>query len=104
MTTERPDTQAVEKPNRWIGPLILFLVILVPIVILILSNTETTAVAWAGFEWEGPRWVVLAATFVAGAVGGKVLGWVWRAWRRRRRRLAQEADVLRRHAVDDTED
>ena len=103
MTTDRTDTQAVEKPNRWIGPLVLLAVILTPIVILIVSNPDTTAIAWAQFEWEAPRWLVLSATFVAGAIGGKALGWVWRTWRRRRRRVAHEADVLRRHGVDDGE-
>jgi uncharacterized integral membrane protein len=101
MTTDRNDTQAVEKPNRWIGPLLLLVVILTPIVILIVSNPDTTSLAWAQFEWEAPQWLVLSATFVAGMIGGKVLGWVGRAWRRRRRRLAQESEVLRRHAVDD---
>ena len=105
MTNDRPDTtQTPEKPNRWLGPLILFILIVTPIVILIASNTETTAIAWAGFEWEGPRWVVLSATFVAGAIGGKVLGWVWRSWRRRVRRREQEAELARRRALEAGDD
>jgi uncharacterized integral membrane protein len=74
--------------------------ILTPIVILIVSNPDTATIAWAQFEWEAPRWLVLTATFVAGMIGGKLIGGVWRAWRRRRRRLAQEAEVLRRHDAD----
>lgn len=105
MTTDRPEpTQSPDKPNRWIGPLILLLVIITPIVILIVSNTDTTAIAWAGFEWEAPRWLVLAATFVAGAIGGKVLGWVWRSWRRRVRRREQDAELARRRALEDSGD
>jgi uncharacterized integral membrane protein len=105
MTNDRPDTtQIPEPPNRWIGPLILLVVIVTPIAILIVSNTETTAIAWAGLEWEGPRWLVLAATFVAGAVGGKVLGWLWRSWRRRIRRREQEAELARRRALEENQD
>jgi len=105
MTNDRPDTApATEKPNRWIGPLILAFAILIPIAILIASNTDTTAVAWAGFEWEAPRWLVLAVTFVAGAVGGKVLGWLWRSWRKRRRRREQDAELARRRALEATDD
>jgi hypothetical protein len=44
---------------------------------------------------------VLSATFAAGLVGGKVLGWLWRSWRRRRRRMAGERDVLRKHSVEE---
>ena len=105
MTNDRPDATPIpEKPSRWIGPLILAVLILTPIAILVVSNTDTTAVAWAGFEWEAPRWLVLAATFVAGAIGGKVLGWLWRSWRKRRRRREQEAEIARRRALEDTED
>lgn len=103
MTNDRQDTQVVEKPNRWIGPLILLVVVLAPIVVLIVSNTETSTIEWAQYEWDGPRWLVLTITFVAGIIGGKLFGWVWRAWRRRRRRLAQEAEVLRRHAVEEAQ-
>jgi uncharacterized integral membrane protein len=93
-----------EKPRRWIGPALLAVILVTPFVILVLSNTETTTVSWAGFDWDAPLWLVLAATFLAGAIGGKLFGWAWRRWRRRRRRLADERDVLRRHAQDDSED
>lgn len=102
MTTDRSDTQqqTVEAPRRWIGPLILLILVVTPIAILVASNTESSTLAWAGYEWTAPQWLVLSATFVAGAIGGKMLGWLWRSWRRRRRRLAGELDVLRKHAVD----
>jgi uncharacterized integral membrane protein len=102
MTTDRSDTQqqAVETPRRWIGPLILLVIVLTPIVILIVSNTETATLAWANYEWTAPQWLVLSATFVAGMIGAKLLGWLWRAWRRRRRRLAGELDVIRKHSVE----
>jgi len=104
MTNDRPDTQTSDKSNRWIGPLILLLLILTPIVILIVSNTDTAAIAWAQWEWEAPRWLVLTATFVAGMIGGKVLAWVWRSWRRRVRRREQDAELARRRALEDTDD
>jgi len=95
---------AVEKPNRWIGPFLLLLVVGIPIVILIFSNTEPTTIEWAGFQWkDAPRWLVLLATFVAGLVLSPIFGWLWRAWRRRRRRLADEAEVLRRRTEPDEE-
>lgn len=77
-----------ERSYRWVGAALLFLAIVIPVLILVVSNTESSTLAWAGFEWEAPRWLVLAATFGAGAVGGKVAGWVWRGWRRRRRSAA----------------
>lgn len=94
------DRQAVERPKRWIGPTLLLAAFLTPIAILVVSNTESSAIAWAGFEWQAPRWLILTATFVAGAIGGRLFGWAWRSWRRRRRRLADELDVLRRHAAE----
>jgi uncharacterized integral membrane protein len=102
MTNDRPDTQSqtVAKPNRWIGPLILLVLLITPIVILIVSNTESSTVAWAQYEWDAPHWLVLSATFVAGAIGGKLFGWVWRTWRRRRRRHAMELEMFRRHAAE----
>ncbi len=102
MSHESP-RESVEAPNRWIGPLALLAVIVVPIVILVFSNTESATVSWAGFDWEAPLWLVLAATFVAGAVGSRVFGWLWRQWRRRRRRLASEAEVVRRRTDDSGE-
>ena len=85
-------------PRRWIGPAILLVALITPVVILILSNRESSALAWAGWEWEAPRWLVLTATFVAGMIGGKLFGWLWRSWRRRRRRLAEVRDATRRMA------
>lgn len=98
-----PRQPSVEKPNRWIGPFLLLLVIGIPMVILVVSNTDSAAIAWAGFEWEAPRWLILLATFAAGIVVGPLFGWLWRAWRRRRRRLADEAEVLRRRTGTDEE-
>lgn len=74
-------------------------IVVTPVAILIASNRDSAAVRWAGFEWNAPGWLVLTATFVAGAIGGRVLGWLWRSWRRRRRRLA-EARPGTRHDAD----
>jgi uncharacterized integral membrane protein len=94
--------QVAEQPKpsrRWIGTLALLALVMTPIVILIASNTATGTIAWAGWEWEAPRWLVLTATFVAGVIGGKLFGWLWRSWRRRRRRLADERNAMRRIAT-----
>jgi uncharacterized integral membrane protein len=97
------DTPAprTDRPNRWVGPLVLLAVITTLIVVFVLSNTNRTEVGFAGFHWmDVPVWLVIVIALVAGAIGSRVLGWVWRVWRRRRRRLADELDTLRKHAAD----
>jgi uncharacterized integral membrane protein len=96
MTQERHTE--VDRPNMWIGPAILAVLIIVPIAILVASNPDSTIVEWAGFDWEAPSWLVLLATYLAGIVSGPLLGWGWRLWRRRRRRLRDELEVLERRA------
>ena len=88
-------------PNLWIGPVLATVVIVVPVLVLVFSNTESIEVTWAGFAVTAPRWVALLAAFVGGMVAGPLLGWVWRRWRRHRRHLRDERDTLRRHRVDD---
>jgi uncharacterized integral membrane protein len=97
---DQEERDQVELPNRWIGPLILLAIIVIPIAILVFSNTDTITVTWAGLEWEAPQWLVLTATFVAGAIGSRLLGWLWRQWRKRRRKLAAEVETLRKHRSD----
>jgi uncharacterized integral membrane protein len=72
---------AARPPKRWAGPLLLAALILTPVVILIVSNTESLTVAWAGFTWTAPGWAVMFAIFFGGALFGPVLGWSWRRWR-----------------------
>ncbi|HLE39103.1 MAG TPA: hypothetical protein VJA44_05560 [Acidimicrobiia bacterium] len=100
MTTDPRTSSAPTPPpsRKWLGPALLLILVVVPVVVLVASNTESDTLAWAGYEWEAPRWLVLAATFVAGGVGAKLLGWLWRSWRRRRRRNADERDITRRLA------
>lgn len=99
MTSDPRGAAAPSEPSRHgIVPTLLLVAIVAAVVILIVSNPDSALVTWAGFEWEAPLWLVLTATFAAGAVGGKLLGWLWRVWRKRRRRLADEREVLRRHA------
>jgi hypothetical protein len=43
---------------------------------------------------------VLVVTFLAGMLGSKVTGWGWRRWRKRRRRLKEELEILRKHGAD----
>jgi uncharacterized integral membrane protein len=94
-----PEPQQPPRSRRGFLALLLLVAVVTPIVILIASNTDSGAIAWAGWEWEAPRWLVLTVTFVAGIVGGKLFGWLWRSWRRRRRRLADQRDVARRVAA-----
>lgn len=71
------------------------------IVVFVVSNSEGAPVGFAGWKWHDvPVWLVMVISMVAGAIGSRLLGWAWRAWRRRRRRLAEELDALRRHASD----
>ncbi len=96
-TPEQQSTQ--EAPRYGIVTLLLLVAVVAPVVILIASNLDSGAIAWAGWEWEAPRWLVLSATFVAGMIGGKLFGWLWRSWLRRRRRLADQRQVARRVAA-----
>ncbi|HLA67939.1 MAG TPA: lipopolysaccharide assembly protein LapA domain-containing protein [Acidimicrobiia bacterium] len=92
----RPD-----RPNRWIGPTILLAMVTIVIVVFVTSNTDRVKVGFAGFDWENVRlWLVIVVALVAGGIGSRLLGWAWHGWRRRRRRLADELDTLRRHAAD----
>ena len=86
--------------RRWVGPAILSAAVLVPIGILIFSNLDAAEVSWAGFRFDQPLWMILIVTFLSGMVGGKVAGWGWRRWRKRRKQLKQELEVLRKHAAD----
>jgi uncharacterized integral membrane protein len=85
-----PPTPA--RPRRWLGPVIFLLLIGVPVLILIFSNTDSTEVKFAWAEGNAPLWVILAITFVAGAVITRLLFWVWRTSRRRRARAEASAD------------
>jgi len=98
-TSHTPVAAPQPAPSRrWIGFLLLLIVVMTPIVVLIVSNPDNATVAWANWDWDGPMWLVLTATFFAGVIGGKLFGWLWRSWRRRRRRLVNERDAARRLA------
>ena len=98
--TDNSSASRVERPNRWVAPLILLGIVTVVIVVFITSNTVRTTLAFAGLKWSNvPLWLVIVVALVAGAIGSRLLGWVWRAWRKRRRRLADELDALRKHAA-----
>lgn len=96
MTDER--ASEIDRPNLWIGPTVLAVVVIVPILILVFSNTDSSTVEWAGLDWEAPMWLVLGVTFVAGMVVGKLTGWGWRLWRRHRRRLREQLEMVERRA------
>jgi len=101
MTDERtPAPAQTSMPRRWTAPTLLALLVFVPIGILIFSNLSSQEVSWLGFDMTAPLWLILIITFIAGMVGGKVFGWAWRRYRRRRKQMKEELAVLRRHAVE----
>lgn len=83
--------QSADTPNLWAGPLLTLMVLLTPTLILVFSNTGAADLSFAGWQWNAPLWVILLATFGAGMILGRLFGWVWRAFRRRRARI--KADV-----------
>ncbi len=72
--------------------------ILVPVLILVFSNTHSVEISWGGWSADAPLWIILAITFAAGSVVTRAFGAAWRVWRKRRKRLKAELDVLRKHA------
>jgi len=85
-----------ETPNLWVGPLFFLLLLLVPTLMLIFSNTESAHLKLLGWGWNAPLWVILLATFIAGIVLSRLFGWMWRAFRRRRARLRADFDAADR--------
>ena len=103
MTDDRtPQTQPAQpvRARRWTGPALLALLVLVPVGILIFSNLSSQEVSWLGFDMTAPLWLILILTFIAGMVGGKLFGWAWRRYRRKRKELKEELAVLRKHAAE----
>lgn len=73
------------------APTFVVMLILVPVLILIFSNTGSEEIAFGPLSWRAPLWVILAVTFVAGAVATRLLFWFWRAYSRRRRARRETA-------------
>lgn len=99
MSDLREQTGAIQEkktPNLWVGPLFIFLVLLVPTLILIFSNTEQKALKFLGWAWEAPVWLILLATFAAGIILSRLFGWLWRAFRKRRARLRADLEAASR--------
>lgn len=90
MTTPASQTNKNDTPNLWVGPLLAFIVLLVPALILVFSNTDSETLSFAGLEWSAPLWVILLATFVAGMIVARLFGWLWGVFRRRRARIRAE--------------
>ena len=93
-----PAIPELERPRTWILPLLFLLLITVPAVILVLSNTDSREVSFAGWTGEAPLWIILAIAFVAGALLTRVVGWTWGKIRRRARRKKAEYDRARASA------
>lgn len=100
MSEPRPEPQpqpSSEVGLRWIWPALLAAIVITPIVILVLSNTEEATLSWARWNWTAPSWIVLIATFVAGLLVSPLIGWAWKRRRRRRRAIAHERDIVEQH-------
>lgn len=78
--------------------LIVNLVVVVPIVILLASNTHRVDLEWLGWSIRVPLYVVLLTTFVAGAILDEIIGIVWRVRRRRSEALKTELQSFRNGA------
>jgi len=89
--TSEETPSAPDQPNLWIGPLLLVAALSTVILILVFSNTGETAVNWANWAISAPLWMVLLVTFAAGLIASPLFGRVWRAFRKRRRRLKDES-------------
>jgi uncharacterized integral membrane protein len=90
-----------EKPRTWALPLFFVALLVIPAAILVLSNTDSREIGFAGLTWEAPLWIILAITFAAGAILTKVVGRAWGAIRRRSLRRKAEYDRARRAAQSD---
>jgi uncharacterized integral membrane protein len=89
---------APERPRTWILPLGFFVAVAAVVMILVLSNTDSHELGFAGFRWEAPLWIILTVTFVAGAVLTRLVGWIWTSIRKRGRKRLAEYDRARREA------
>jgi len=79
--------QSADTPNQWAIPLLTLIVLIVPTLILVFSNTGSETLKFAGLEWNAPLWVILLATFAAGIILGQLFRWLWGAFRRRRAKI-----------------
>jgi len=78
---------STDTPSQWAIPLLTLMVLLVPTLILVFSNTKSATLNFAGLEWEAPLWVILLATFAVGIILSRIIGWLWGAFRRRRAKI-----------------
>ena len=88
---EQPGTApepAPRPPRKWIAPLAFLLAVSIPVLILVLSNPDSTEIGFAGWNGSAPLWLLLVITFVAGAIVTRLLGWVWRGIRKRQKAQA----------------
>jgi uncharacterized integral membrane protein len=82
--------QDKDTPNLWAGPLFFLLLLLVPTLILVFSNTTKVPLSFAGWHGTFYLWLILLATFVAGIILSRLFGWLFRVFRRRRERIKSE--------------
>ena len=78
-----PAASPAPRSQKWISPAAYLAAILIPALILIFSNLESSKFRFAWIEGSAPLWLILAITFAAGALVTRLLGWTWRRMRRR---------------------
>lgn len=66
------------------------------IVIFIVQNHDSVALAWLGFEWEMPLWIALCGAIVVGMLGHPLVRGGIHRLRDRSERRTQATDELRR--------
>lgn len=96
------DEERDPAQRRWTMLIVANLLVAVPVVTLLASNSQDVELRWLGLEWKPPMFVVLLIAFVLGALVDQVFGLVWRLRRRRAERLRHELEELRRaHRLPD---
>ena len=98
----RPEPTKVESRRVFVGTgvfwgLVLAVLLAVAVIILAAQNTQTVTVEFLAFEFDTSLIVVLLAALLIGVVLDEIVGWVYRA---RRRRILTEREELKHLRAD----
>lgn len=79
---------------------VLFVVATVALVVLVWQNQDPVPLRWLWIETEVPLFVIVLVTALVAGLLDELVGFVWRA--RRRRRLAEKEELKRLRAESQT--